>query len=94
MLIETAEGIKQMIAQLKVSAHTVNEVDELTNKQNEYVKETMSFNEGVVENIKEENRQFEQIDLLVQENKDRIQNLVTSINGLNQMVVAVEKALH
>ena len=94
MLIETAEGIKQMISQLKVSAHTVNEVDELTNKQNEYVKETMSFNEGIVENIKEENRQFEQIDLLVQENKDRIQNLVTSINGLNQMVVAVEKALH
>lgn len=93
-LIETAEGIKQMIAQLKVSAQTVNEADQLTNKQNDYVKETISFNEDIVENIKIENGQFEQIDMLVQENKERIQNLVICINELNQVVQAVEQALN
>lgn len=93
MLEETAEGIKEMIRKLEDSSQIIMEIKKLAYEQNNYVKETVVFNENVVTNIKEESDQFTQIDLLVQWNKDRIQDLVISMNQLNKMVENVEELL-
>ena len=88
------EPYAEVVYQDNIVRTTVEEANELTNKQNHWVKETVAYNNTVVENVKEESTQFEQIDLLVQNNKDKIQDLFSSMCQLNEMIADINKLLH
>lgn len=93
-LVETAEGIKAMIMKLQEVSQTIEKANNLTCEQSTKVKESVNFSNMVADKVKEESGQFEQIDLLVQCNKDKIQDLTLSINQLNNMVADVNKLLN
>lgn len=82
-----------MIRKLQEASKTIDIANELTNQQNSRVKQTVTYSNEVVEKVKEEGQQFSQIDNLLQNNKDKLNDLVMSINQLNGMIADVDRML-
>lgn len=90
VIVKTVTAIKNMIDQLKISAQSIKNIDGLTQDQNAYMQEALAFNEQIVSNIKDEILQFEEIVKLVQDNKNEIEDIVTSIDELNSIVKEID----
>lgn len=86
LLENTVCEIKKMIDELKRSAQAISHVDELSKEQNQYMHDTIAFNNEILNNVNEEMEQFHGIVTLVQENKNDIGEIVHSIDNLNIII--------
>lgn len=93
VLIHTVEEIKKMIEDLKNSAQAIKHVDDLNQNQNEYMQDTINFNDEILFSIQDEIEQFHGIASLVQENKKEIEEIVDSTDKLNDIVKKIETLL-
>lgn len=89
----TVVAIKRMIEDLRETDINIKNMKDLTTKQDNYMNETIDFNQVIVENITSEIEQFQGIFNLVQENKDEIQNMTDNICELNEMIMEIDKLL-
>ena len=86
--------INQMINQLKQTADKVVHVDQLTDEQSGYTQKTVDFNDYIINNIKEESYQVEEIAKLVDSNKNEIQQISYHIEGLNSIINEIQTLLN
>lgn len=86
VLDNTVSQIKNMIEELKHSAQAIKHVDNLSKNQNEYMHDTIAFNDEILNSVQEEMQQFHDIASLVQENKEEIEEIVHSIEDLNEII--------
>lgn len=93
VLLQTVEQIRTMIQSLKKSAEAISITDNLSRSQNAYMQETEVFNNQVMDSIKEEIEQFDTIAVLVKENSKEIEEIVYTIDGLNQIIGEIQGLL-
>lgn len=92
-MVETVDGIKSMLEMLKKSVQTISEVDKIQNSQNEVIEKTISVSEDIAERIDEENKEFVNIDEMVQGNTQEIFALSEQVDHINNMIRELEEIL-
>lgn len=92
-MVNTVNGIRDMITLLKQSAKAIGAADALQKKQAEIIGMTVDMNEDIAESIDRENGEFANITQLVQSNTEEIGELAKQIDILNEMVAQLEKVL-
>lgn len=85
-LTDTVIEIKNMIALLTDSISTLNSVSILQKQQDVIIDRTVSLNEELTESIDEENREFMNINDMVQGNAEDIAVLMKQVDELNDMI--------
>lgn len=93
VLTETANEIKEMILQLKISIEEVGQICKLGESQKLYLDETVDSNRQIIESIQSEIKQFEEISLLVKSNMKSIEEIVKSSEELGLTVEEVQDIL-
>jgi methyl-accepting chemotaxis protein len=93
VLVDTIEGIRNMINLLKNSVESIEAVDDLQKKQFEIISKTVSMNDEVSASIIKENDEFKNISKLVQSNTEDINELVNQVDTLNSLVSEIEELL-
>ena len=91
--VHTVDQIKFMIRELNKSISAIQQVDGLTKQQTNQMQDTMESHGIIMKGIKEEIEQFKGINAVVQENKDELQQIVLSIDKLNDLVKEIQKLL-
>lgn len=86
VLNRTVVQIKEMINELKRSAKAIEHVDQLSKEQNDYMQNTIAFNNDILNSVQEEMEQFHGIVSLVQDNKKAIEDIVHSTDQLNLII--------
>lgn len=90
VIANTVEGIRSMIEMLKTSAEAVKETDQIQKKQDGIINNTVVLNEGIAQDIDQENEEFSNITQLVQGNAEEIDELVGQVDKLNAMAAELE----
>lgn len=85
-LTDTVAEIKRMISLLTESINTLNSVSSLQKQQEIIIDRTVSLNEELAEGIHEENREFVNINKMVQGNTEEITVLMRQVDELNNMI--------
>ena len=91
---ETVNAIKGMMKSLDESAAQVEYVGTLTNRQNEYTEEIVEFNQEVQKCIREQIGRMESISLLIEDNKKAIEQIVSQVDNLDEIVTEVQGVLN
>ncbi len=91
VLIDTVNGVRNMITLLKQSVATISNVGSLQSKQNDVIEHTVSDNEVISESIQNENTEFRNIAQMVQETTRVMDTLASQADSLNVMVKELEE---
>lgn len=91
--VHTVEQIKMMIRQLNQSIIAIAHVDGLTKEQTKQMQDTIECHDVIMKGIKEQIERFKGINALVQENKNEIEQIVSSIGNLDGSIKEIEKIL-
>ena len=75
-----------MTGLLNTSVETINTMGEAHGKQSEVIKKTISINQDIVENIKNENEQFNSINAMAESNANDTTEVATQASVINEMV--------
>ncbi|MCI8409177.1 MAG: hypothetical protein HFJ09_07920 [Lachnospiraceae bacterium] len=92
-MVETVEGVRSMLEMLKKSVQTISEADMIQNRQNEVIEKTISVSEDIAGKIDEENKDFLNIDEMVQGNTQEILGLSKQVDYINNMILELEEVL-
>lgn len=78
---------------LKKSVQTISEAGKIPNRQNEVIEKTISVSEDIAGWIDEENKDFLNIDEMVQGNTQEILELSKQVDHINNMIQELEEVL-
>lgn len=92
-MLETINGIRSMMEMLKQSLDTISRVDHIQNSQSLVIAQTIQVSEDIANRIDEENREFTNIDQMVQGNTQEVIRLSEQIDQINGMIVELEELL-
>lgn len=87
------EGMKDMTELLHTSVEAVDIMGEAHNNQAMVIKDTVSINQDIAENIRSENVQFKSINDMVESNVNDIADMTEQVNSINQMVDEINQLL-
>ncbi len=90
---ETAEMLGSMVLKLQDSAERVEHIDELTKEQAAHTNEVVEYNNDVINSIEEQVNRVENIASLIEENRKAIEQIVTQIDGLDEVVREIQGVL-
>ena len=80
------QSMQDMTGLLNTSVETINTMGEAHGKQSEVIKKTISINQDIVENIKNENEQFNSINAMAESNANDTTEVATQASVINEMV--------
>ncbi len=80
------DGIQNMIELLGTSIENVRSMGEAHNAQAEVIHSTVQINEDIAENIKRENREFNNMNSMVENNTEDVARIAEQVAELNLMV--------
>lgn len=92
-MLETINGVRSMIEMLKQSVDTISKVDGIQNSQSHVISQTIQVSEDIANRIDEENREFTNIDQMVQGNAQEVFKLSDQIDQINGMIAELEELL-
>lgn len=92
-MVTTVNSVRSMLDMLKKSVQTFSEVNKIQTDQNEVIERTITVSEDIAERIDEENKEFGNIDEMVQSNTKEILVLSEQIEHLNAMIQELEELL-
>lgn len=92
-MVETISGVRSMLEMLKKSVQTISEAGKIQNSQNEVIEKTISVSEDIAERIDEENKDFLNIDEMVQGNTQEVLGLSKQVDHINNMIQELEEVL-
>lgn len=92
-MTETIEGVRRMLGMLKKSVQIISEADIIQNNQNDVIEKTISVSEDIAGRIDAENKDFLNIDEMVQGNTQEIFELSRQVDQINDMIVELEEVL-
>ena len=92
-MLETIKGVRSMIELLKQSVDTVSKVDSIQNSQSHVISQMIQVSEDIANRIDEENREFSNIDQMVQGNTQEVFKLAEQIDQINGMIAELEELL-
>lgn len=78
--------MQDMTELLNVSVHTINTMGDAHSKQSEVIKKTVSINQDIAENIRNENEQFISINDMAESNANNTAEVATQASTINDMV--------
>lgn len=87
------QSIRNMTALLNTSVETINTMGETHGKQSEVIKKTIYINQDIVENIRNENEQFNTINAMAESNAGDTTEVATQAVAINEMVDKMAKLL-
>ena len=93
ILNNTVESIRNMLSLLKESALSIKQIDELNQAQNHLLKENVTVNNEISEQISTENVQFQQIAIVVQENTQHIIDISKQMSELKRVADELQAIL-
>lgn len=93
VVVETVEAIHQMMEQLKSTVTAVEQAVETGVVQKQVIRETVSINEDIAADIKQENEEFNHIADMLQNNVGEIKTMTSQVNTINTMVTELESLL-
>ncbi len=80
------QSIQDMTGLLNTSVETINTMGKAHGKQSEVIKKTISINQDIVENIRNENEQFNSINAMAESNANDTTEVATQASVINEMV--------
>lgn len=80
------QSIQDMTKLLNTSVETINTMGEAHGKQSEVIKKTISINQDIAENIRNENEQFNSINAMAESNANDTTEVATQASVINKMV--------
>lgn len=86
-------SMQDMTELLNVSVNAINTMSEAHNKQAEVIQKTVSINQDIAENIKNENEQFVSIYALAESNADDTTNVTAQASTINDMIEEMNRLL-
>lgn len=92
-LANTVSDIRQLIDLITESISTINAVTTLQKNQNHIIDRTVSLNEEIATGIDDENREFDNINCMVQGNVEEINVLMQQVDDLNRMIEQLKSLL-
>lgn len=92
-MVETINGVRSMLEMLKKSVQTISEAGKIQNRQNEVIEKTISVSEDIAGRIDEENKDFLNIDEMVQGNTQEVLGLSKQVDHINNMILELEEVL-
>lgn len=92
-IVETVNGIQNMMSLLKESVEVIKEADNVQELQNQIVQDTVEINEELAERINQENEEFSNIASMVQNNAEEIVVLTEQIDRIDSMITELEKLI-
>lgn len=87
------KGVQDMIEFLNTSVDAINTMGDAHNKQADVIRNTVSINKDIAENIRMENQQFETINSMVESSVNDATEMSGQIGLLNGMVDEINKLL-
>ncbi len=78
--------LQDMTGLLNTSMETINTMGKAHGKQSEVIKKTISINQDIVENIRNENEQFNSINAMAESNANDTTEVATQASVINEMV--------
>lgn len=87
------KGIRDMTELLNVSVSAVNTMGEAHGKQAEVIKKTVSINQDIAESIKNENEQFNSINVMAESNANDTAQVAAQASAINDMVDEMSRLL-
>lgn len=92
-LAHTVKEIRQLIDLVTESIQTINSMNVLQKNQEKIIDRTVSLNEEIALGIDEENKEFSNINQMVQGNVDEINVLMQQVDELNRMIGQLNELL-
>ncbi len=80
------QSMQDMAELLDVSVSAIGTMGEAHSKQSEVIKGTVSINQDIAQNIRDENEQFTSINAMAESNANDITNLAMQVSTINEMV--------
>ena len=93
VIVETVNGIRNMMELLKKSVEVNEQADKIREIQNQIIQETVQINEDIADRIHHENVEFSNITSMVQGNTDEIMVLSEQVDNINVMIKDLEELL-
>lgn len=90
VIVETVDGIRNMMQLLKESVEANKQADKIREMQNQIIQETVVINEDIANRIHHENKEFANIASMVQSNTDEIIVLSEQVDSINSMIKDLE----
>ena len=93
VVVETVEAIHEMMEQLKSTVSAVEQAVETGVVQTQVIRETVSINEDIAADIKQENEEFNNIADMLKNNVEEIKTMTIQVDTINTMVTELESLL-
>ncbi len=93
VVVETVEAIHEMMEQLKSTVSAVEQAVETGAVQKQVIRETVSINEDIAADIKQENKEFNNIADMLKNNVEEIKTMTIQVDTINTMVTELESLL-
>ncbi len=93
VVVETVEAIHEMMEQLKSTVSAVEQAVETGVVQKQVIRETVSINEDIAADIKQENKEFNNIADMLKNNVEEIKTMTIQVDTINTMVTELESLL-
>lgn len=87
------KSMQDMTELLNISVSAIGTMGEAHNKQAEVIKKTVSINQDIVENIRNENQQFHSINSMAENNANDTGEVAAQANAINEMVDKMSRLL-
>ena len=87
------EAIHEMMEQLKSTVSAVEQAVETGVVQKQVIRETVSINEDIAADIKQENKEFNNIADMLKNNVEEIKTMTIQVDTINTMVTELESLL-
>ncbi len=87
------KSIQDMTGFLNASVESINTMGDAHNKQADVIRNTVSINKDIAENIRAENQQFESINAMIESNVNDITEMTEQVNLINGMVDEINNLL-
>ncbi len=93
VVVETVEAIHEMMEQLKSTVSAVEQAVETGVVQKQVIRGTVSINEDIAADIKQENEEFNNIADMLKNNVEEIKTMTIQVDTINTMVTELESLL-
>lgn len=87
-------GIRDMTALLNTSVESIRTMGEAQNKQSGVIKQTITINQDIAENIRNENEQFVSINAMAESSANDTSEVATQAGAINSMVDKMAELLN
>lgn len=87
------QSMQDITELLHISVSAVNTMDEAHGKQSEVIRKTVSINQDIAENIKNENEQFHSINAMAESNANDTAEVTIQAGAINEMVDEMSRLL-